>query len=237
MNIIKRIEIASMFHKFDVAWNLHPDVNILIGINGSGKSTILRSINALLSKKYQYVENLKMAVEITLSDDTTVSYSGISGIAKNESGRINHKYIAFPNYRLKAINYPKLIRKIHEKEAKLFDRINRLFAETEKTIEIDPENNTLFFRRDRTVISLDKLSSGEKQLLMIIFSIFLTDEKPCVLLMDEPELSLHVNWQQQLIDMIRGLNPNCQTIIATHSPSIFGEGWGDKLFFVEDLIQ
>jgi predicted ATP-binding protein involved in virulence len=220
-----------------VEWDLHPDVNILIGVNGSGKSTILKSINALLSKKYRYVENLKMAVEITLSNDTTVSYSGISGIAKNGSSRINYKYIAFPNYRLKAINYPKLIRKIEEKESKLFDRINRLFAETGKKIERNPESNTLFFRRDRSVISLEKLSSGEKQLLMIIFSVFLMDEKPCVLLMDEPELSLHVNWQQQLIDMIRELNPNCQTIVATHSPSIFGEGWGDNLFFVEDLIQ
>jgi predicted ATPase len=35
----------------------------------------------------------------------------------------------------------------------------------------------------------------------------------------------------------QGLNPNCQLIIATHSPSIFGNGREDKLFFVEDLIQ
>jgi predicted ATP-dependent endonuclease of OLD family len=62
------------------------------------------------------------------------------------------------------------------------------------------------------------------------------EEEQYILLMDEPEISLHIGWQQRLIDIIRELNPNCQLIIATHSPSIFGEGWGDKLFFVEDLF-
>jgi predicted ATP-dependent endonuclease of OLD family len=47
--------------------------------------------------------------------------------------------------------------------------------------------------------------------------------------MDEPEISLHIEWQQRLIDVIRDLNPNCQIIISNHSSSIFGQGWGDKL--------
>ncbi|MDR0681494.1 MAG: AAA family ATPase [Dysgonamonadaceae bacterium] len=273
MNIIKRIEITSLFHKFNVEWDLHPDVNILIGINGSGKSTILRSINALLSKNYLYLKNLKIAIEITLSENTVLSCSGLSGTVKNEQIQLNHEYIttfdvplkdkktikqtetpldkelqkviyvvgqnqkSFSNYRLKAMNYPELTKSINERIEELFDIINRLFAETEKKIEINREDNSLFFRRDQSVIPLEKLSSGEKQLLIIVFTIFLMDNEPCIVLMDEPELSLHVSWQQQLIDIIRKLNPNCQIIIATHSPSIFGEGWGDKLFFVEDLVQ
>ena len=56
-----------------------------------------------------------------------------------------------------------------------------------------------------------------------------------ILLLDEPENSLHIEWQHQLIDVIRKLNPNSQLIISTHSPSIFGDGWGDKLFFLEDM--
>jgi predicted ATP-dependent endonuclease of OLD family len=62
------------------------------------------------------------------------------------------------------------------------------------------------------------------------------EEHPAILLLDEPENSLHIEWQQQLIDVIRTLNSNCQLIISTHSPSIFGDGWGDKLFFLEDMI-
>lgn len=89
---------------------------------------------------------------------------------------------------------------------------------------------------DDEEIPLYKLSSGEKQLLLILMRVFLMEEKPYILLMDEPEISLHIEWQYKLFEEIRRLNPNCQIITSTHSPSLFGEGWGDKLVFVEDLI-
>lgn len=53
--------------------------------------------------------------------------------------------------------------------------------------------------------------------------------------MDEPELSLHISWQDKLLSTIRDLNPNCQLIIATHSPSIFANGWENNLKFMEDI--
>jgi predicted ATPase len=56
-----------------------------------------------------------------------------------------------------------------------------------------------------------------------------------LLLMDEPEISLDIDWQFELINIIRELNPNCQIIISTHSPSIFGDGWGDKVVYMEDI--
>lgn len=47
-NYIKRIEIHNLWHKYDIAWDLRPDVNVLSGINGVGKTTILnQSINYL----------------------------------------------------------------------------------------------------------------------------------------------------------------------------------------------
>ena len=55
------------------------------------------------------------------------------------------------------------------------------------------------------------------------------DNQPYILLMDEPEISLHLSWQVDLIDHIRKLNENCQVIIATHSPSIVQKGWNDKV--------
>ena len=78
---------------------------------------------------------------------------------------------------------------------------------------------------------------GEKQLLLILMRVFLMEEQPYILLMDEPEISLHIEWQYKLFEEIRHLNPNCQIITSTHSPSLFGDGWGDKLVFVEDLIK
>lgn len=84
-------------------------------------------------------------------------------------------------------------------------------------------------------IQLEQLSSGEKQILLILTSVFLQEEKPNVLLMDEPEISLHISWQDRLIDLLRQLNPQCQIILTTHSPNIFANGWEDKIVFIQDL--
>jgi energy-coupling factor transporter ATP-binding protein EcfA2 len=53
--------------------------------------------------------------------------------------------------------------------------------------------------------------------------------------MDEPEVSLHIEWQKKLIGFLRELNPNVQLIIATHSPAMIMNGWMDKVFNVEDI--
>lgn len=84
-------------------------------------------------------------------------------------------------------------------------------------------------------VQLDQLSSGEKQVLLILTTVFLQENKPSILLMDEPEISLHISWQDRLIGVIRELNPNCQLIVTTHSPNIFASGWEDKVVFMQDL--
>ena len=55
------------------------------------------------------------------------------------------------------------------------------------------------------------------------------------LFMDEPEISLHVEWQQQLISLIRSLNPNVQIILTTHSPAVIMNGWLDAVTEVSDI--
>lgn len=69
-------------------------------------------------------------------------------------------------------------------------------------------------------IPIYELSSGEKQLLMLFLETLLQKEEPMLFLIDEPDLSLHVTWQNDLLDAIRKLNPNAQLIIATHSPEV-----------------
>ena len=54
--------------------------------------------------------------------------------------------------------------------------------------------------------------------------------------MDEPEISLNIEWQKKIIQYIRELNPNVQVIIATHSPAIIMDGWMDKVFNMNDII-
>lgn len=144
---------------------------------------------------------------------------------------------SFSDYRLKATNFPEQASKINGRIRQLFGTVDRLYAKTEKLIEIDPHTNHLIFKDNGEVIPLYKLSSGEKQLLLILLKVFLMEEQPYILLMDEPEISLHIEWQYKLFEEIRILNPNCQIITSTHSPSMFGDGWGDKLVFVEDLVK
>jgi predicted ATPase len=118
----------------------------------------------------------------------------------------------------------------------LFKEIDSFFSYTGKTIFLD-SNKVMFKLQDsKTVISLEELSAGEKQLLIILFKVFLLDNYPYIVLLDEPEISLHIEWQMKLISTLQKLNPNCQLLISTHSASIFGQGWGTRLTFMEDLF-
>jgi len=84
-------------------------------------------------------------------------------------------------------------------------------------------------------IKIENLSSGEKQLLIILLNILLLDKKPTIVLLDEPEITLHILWQRKLIESIFKLNPNIQLFIATHASSIFFNGYQDKIFHMEDI--
>ncbi len=71
-------------------------------------------------------------------------------------------------------------------------------------------------------IQFDELSSGEKQLFIILGEALLQEQRPAIYIADEPELSLHVKWQEKLTSSIKSINPNAQIIFATHSPDIVG---------------
>lgn len=82
----------------------------------------------------------------------------------------------------------------------------------------------LYFKNDKNMkrqISLDKLSSGEKQLISLMAISYLQINKNLVFLMDEPELSLSIFWQKRLLPSIFNAK-NCSLLVAaTHSPFIF----------------
>ena len=118
-------------------------------------------------------------------------------------------------------------------KASLKGRIDNLFKETGKSI-IRSENEIRFTQLGE-VLSPYQLSSGEKQMLVILLTVLVEDCKPYVLFMDEPEVSLHFEWQKQLIDLILQLNPNVQLILATHSPAVIMNGWMDHVTEVTDI--
>lgn len=73
----------------------------------------------------------------------------------------------------------------------------------------------------KNVIQLSCLSSGEKQIVSLFSKLYLENEKDCILIIDEPELSISMKWQRMLLpDIIR--SENCKLLLTvTHSPFIF----------------
>ena len=120
-----------------------------------------------------------------------------------------------------------------ERKTTFQDIIDSLFADTGKKI-IRSENEIRFSQIGETLIPY-QLSSGEKQILAILLTVLVEDNQPYVLFMDEPEVSLHIEWQKQLIDLILRLNPNVQIILTTHSPAMIMNGWVDKVTEVSDI--
>jgi predicted ATP-binding protein involved in virulence len=72
---------------------------------------------------------------------------------------------------------------------------------------------------------ISSLSSGEAQIFVILTHLAFNPlaQGANVFIIDEPELSLHVQWQELFVDSIMSVNPNIQYIPATHSPSIILE--------------
>ena len=77
-------------------------------------------------------------------------------------------------------------------------------------------------------IGLSSLSSGEKHVLRILVQTLLVGESS--MMIDEPELSMHVDWQKDLTHSLRALNRDTQLIFATHSPEIMADVADDKIF-------
>ena len=109
----------------------------------------------------------------------------------------------------------------------------------DKTIEFNEAGEPMIFLRkqgakERRRLSLTSLSSGEKQLLILLTESLLQQKQPYVFIADEPELSLHIEWQRNLISSIRKLNPQAQIIFATHAPEIAGN-YSSRLINMEKV--
>jgi energy-coupling factor transporter ATP-binding protein EcfA2 len=99
-----------------------------------------------------------------------------------------------------------------------------------KNLEINQRNEleAILDTQAQKRLSLSDLSSGEKQLLIIFGEALLQDRTEFIYIADEPELSLHVTWQEHLTENLRKINPRAQVIFATHSPDIVGK-YGDRV--------
>jgi predicted ATP-dependent endonuclease of OLD family len=77
-------------------------------------------------------------------------------------------------------------------------------------------------------LSIAGLSSGEKHLIKILLSTMTAG--PNSVLIDEPELSMHIDWQRVFVKTILSLNPDSQLILASHSPEVMADIDDSQIF-------
>ena len=72
---------------------------------------------------------------------------------------------------------------------------------------------------------LTKLSSGEKNLIIMLYEILFNAHNYSIILVDEPEISLNINWHYNFIEILKEIKEfkKFQYIIATHSPQIVND--------------
>lgn len=114
-----------------------------------------------------------------------------------------------------------------EARKKVTEEINSIFNILEldvklKGISKDDKNMPIFENSQGEEFDINELSSGEKQLFLRTLSIKMLEPEDSIILIDEPELSLHPKWQQQIIKVYQNIGKNNQIIVATHSPHILG---------------
>lgn len=114
--------------------------------------------------------------------------------------------------------------------------ILRRFA-ADKSFDLNPDlTGELLVHKGKTELSLEQLSSGEKQLFILLTEALLQRGRPFIFIADEPELSLHIGWQKRILSVIKALNPHSQIIVATHAPEVAGK-WRNSIINMKDIIH
>ena len=263
---IKQIEIDSLWSgKRHIVWNLDRKVNILSGINGVGKSTILNKVVRGLAAGGEFPSHMLKGVRLTVEpeDARWIRYDVIRSFDRpllnlDAVGKLNtalsdltteldlqlfflqRKYLDYQvnigNRIIACLQSGETdaaaqAQRISAPKTTFQNLIDDLFSQTGKKI-VRTENEIRFSQIGETLTPY-QLSSGEKQMLVILLTVLVEDQ----LFMDEPEVSLHIDWQQRLIDLILTLNPNVQIILTTHSPAVIMNGWVDHVTEVSDITD
>ena len=117
----------------------------------------------------------------------------------------------------------------------LIDNLNDFFSVTKKEAILIDEKIKFKLRNDE-LIEPNNLSSGEKQILIFFTYLIFNehDNQEPVILYDEPDLSLHLDWQEKFVESIFKINPTIQIILATHSPGIGSEKFDNHSISLEN---
>lgn len=217
---------------------------VISGINGTGKTTLLKdfiyhAFNAKDISKNSYIEIEYKQKEKFKTNAQSLNHD----FFKNS----NHNFLLseFKNIILcePGVSDTKTAKQaiiqfidnlIYEKDKKSSEAylitqeiLNSIFKGFDLQIEfkgIDKTREVLFKNDLAEKIRMEELSGGEQEVIAKAFSLYLSDIKESVILIDEPESSLHPNWQNRIAQIYQNIadKNNNQVILATHSPHIVG---------------
>lgn len=128
-----------------------------------------------------------------------------------------------------ANEYSDSIQKLKKPFTRFADSVNIFFSEGKKQIKVEDsgEIKVIILDNKKKTNTIYELSSGEKQLIIILAHVAfykeISQNSAPIFIIDEPELSLHISWQEKFVDALLQANPDTQFIMATHAPSIIAK--------------
>lgn len=163
-----------------------------------------------LQKKNKKISDLGLVPELILDPIIEIVRS-VSPSSKTLLEKILRPYIDSLSARLQAHD------PIGEVIRTFLQILNGLL--TLKKVSFSPGYGFATHGPDDKPLEVEQLSSGEQQLLLMFCYLLASNESPCIFMIDEPEISLNVKWQRELIDTMRRITKysNNQLILATHS--------------------
>ena len=311
---LRYVEIKKLFGQYDVEWNIEKDTTVLVGQNGSGKTTILKVLMTALSNEHKVVDSLAndiigalSKVDLYLSDERHIRaiynrenfdsyldyflnsnrddkesmFKSLSEFSKMpiNSLSVSQKFMkcdsnddaAKQEYAIELISTLNLsanalnnvpvgdgtdlnvldvqieraiiaFQKLRELENyseikdKVIQVLNDFFSTTQKTIELS-DTDFVIKNLKKEVLKLSQLSAGERQIIYIVFKVATAYFNEALILMDEPEISLHLEWQEKLLKNLREINDKSQMIVVTHSPAIIMDGWMDSYVDIQTILK
>ena len=241
------IENYKMFKDFDISFVDENDkalpIIVLAGVNGSGKTTLLEYIHktdfSVNFQKNQNQNNLEVEDKgkIFNSNEKLFKIESLYGEARKNLTPIKK---ILPKYIENMIFVDGIAHFDSYKE--VTEYINEILKDLDTQIEFDSRDGegNLFFRNKSGggKFSIDELSTGEKTLMSKVLYLHFRKIKNKIILIDEPELSLHPSWQNKVLKIYENFakKNDCQIIIATHSPHIIGSAKSEyiRLLVKED---
>jgi ABC-type cobalamin/Fe3+-siderophores transport system ATPase subunit len=100
-------------------------------------------------------------------------------------------------------------------------------------VEVSVRDQAIFYELNGRKLNVNTLSSGEREVINIVFDFLLRNPSDCVIMFDEPELHLHPELSYRLLQTLSRIGSDNQFIFSTHSPEIISASLENTVVFVK----